>query len=169
MTAGRRPKPTALKVLTGNPGKRALNKREPKPAPGSTEPPDWLRHRAKLLWKRVAPLVMGMKVLTPADVHSLALLCTAYAEYLDARDEVQKHGMTYESRHLQMDEAGHTVERIMIRPRPEVAIASDAWKRVYNMFQQFGLTPSSRSRLTVEDPDKDANPFEAWKRGQQAK
>ncbi|KKL11432.1 hypothetical protein LCGC14_2545870, partial [marine sediment metagenome] len=78
---------------------------------------------------------------------------------------VRKHGMTYESRHLQMDEAGHTVERVMIRPRPEVSIASDAWKRACNMLQQFGMTPSSRTRLVVDDPDKDKKPFEEWKRG----
>ncbi|MEQ8198694.1 MAG: phage terminase small subunit P27 family, partial [Clostridiaceae bacterium] len=28
---GRKPKPTAIKVLEGNPGKRPLNKNEPKP------------------------------------------------------------------------------------------------------------------------------------------
>jgi hypothetical protein len=30
--AGRRPKPTHLKVVTGNPGKRKLNDKEPTPA-----------------------------------------------------------------------------------------------------------------------------------------
>ncbi len=30
--AGRRPKPTHLKVVTGNPGKRKLNDKEPQPA-----------------------------------------------------------------------------------------------------------------------------------------
>jgi hypothetical protein len=30
---GRRPKPTRLKLLTGNPGKHPLNRSEPKPEP----------------------------------------------------------------------------------------------------------------------------------------
>ena len=29
--SGRKPKPTAVKVLEGNPGKRSLNRQEPKP------------------------------------------------------------------------------------------------------------------------------------------
>lgn len=32
--AGRKPKPTAVKKLEGNPGKRKLNKNEPVPAKG---------------------------------------------------------------------------------------------------------------------------------------
>ena len=32
--AGRKPKPTAIKELEGNPGKRKLNKKEPKPEKG---------------------------------------------------------------------------------------------------------------------------------------
>lgn len=37
--AGRRPKPTHLKVVTGNPGKRKLNDKEPTPAKEIPGPP----------------------------------------------------------------------------------------------------------------------------------
>ncbi len=40
--AGRKPKPTAVKKLEGNPGKRKLNKNEPVPAKGMSTCPDWL-------------------------------------------------------------------------------------------------------------------------------
>ena len=36
--AGRKPKPTVLKKLEGNPGKRKLNTKEPVPAKGMSDP-----------------------------------------------------------------------------------------------------------------------------------
>ena len=40
--AGRKPKPTALKKLEGNPGKRKLNTKEPVPEKGMPDCPKWL-------------------------------------------------------------------------------------------------------------------------------
>ena len=40
--AGRKPKPTAVKKLEGNPGKRKLNTKELVPAKGMPACPDWL-------------------------------------------------------------------------------------------------------------------------------
>ena len=46
---GRKPKPTALKVLEGNPGKRPLNDHEPIPPKGELKCPSWLLPEAKNL------------------------------------------------------------------------------------------------------------------------
>ena len=46
-TRGRKPKPTALKVLEGNPGKRPLNENEPKPENKAPRCPSWLEQEAK--------------------------------------------------------------------------------------------------------------------------
>ena len=51
--AGRKPKPTALKKLESNPGKRKLNTKEPVPAKGMPECPKWLLPEAKEEWKRL--------------------------------------------------------------------------------------------------------------------
>ena len=51
---GRKPKPTALKVLEGNPGKRPLNLFEPTPEDKMPECPDWLEDEAKAEWDRLA-------------------------------------------------------------------------------------------------------------------
>lgn len=40
--AGGKPKPTALKKLEGNPGKRKMNTKEPMPEKGMPECPKWL-------------------------------------------------------------------------------------------------------------------------------
>ena len=44
---GRKPKPTAVKMLEGNPGKRSLNTGEPKPEKKAPRCPAWLEDEAK--------------------------------------------------------------------------------------------------------------------------
>ena len=66
-TKGRKPKPTAMKLLEGNPGKRPLNVHEPIPPKGTVKCPAWLLPEAKKEWKRLAPALEAMGVLTMAD------------------------------------------------------------------------------------------------------
>ena len=56
---GRKPKPTAVKVLEGNPGKRSLNTGEPKPEKKAPRCPAWLEDEAKKEWKRMAKQLAG--------------------------------------------------------------------------------------------------------------
>ena len=51
---GRKPKPTAVKVLEGNPDKRSLNTAEPKPEKKAPRCPSWLEDEAKKEWKRMS-------------------------------------------------------------------------------------------------------------------
>ena len=53
-TRGRKPTPTAIKELEGNPGKRPLNTKEPKPAKKAPSCPKWLEPEAKKEWRRLA-------------------------------------------------------------------------------------------------------------------
>lgn len=74
---GRRPKPTALKLVTGNPGKRALPEEgaEPVPPAGEIIRPAFLKKRAAELWYEYAPVCTSMGTLTTADPHLLAEWC----------------------------------------------------------------------------------------------
>lgn len=45
--AGRKPKPTVVKILEGNPGKRKLNDKEPMPVKGMPTCPAWLMKEAQ--------------------------------------------------------------------------------------------------------------------------
>lgn len=65
--AGRKPKPTALKELEGNPGKRKMNTKEPVPDKGMPACPKWLLPEAKKEWERLAKLMNQMGVLTQVD------------------------------------------------------------------------------------------------------
>lgn len=66
--AGRKPKPTALKKLEGNPGKRKLNTKEPVPEKGMPDCPKWLLPEAKEEWKRLCQKLSEMGVLTEIDM-----------------------------------------------------------------------------------------------------
>ncbi len=67
-------KPTALKLLQGNPGKRPLLKNEPKPKVGC-QPPPWLNVEARVQWKRLAPRLIELGLLTEIDGDAFAALC----------------------------------------------------------------------------------------------
>lgn len=83
---GRPRKPTALRILTGNAGKRPLPKNEPKPELGASPPP-WLTTPAAVAeWDRLAPRLFKLGLLTEVDGEALALLC---AHLADAGEQVK--------------------------------------------------------------------------------
>ena len=164
---GRPPKPTALKLVQGTERADRRNANEPQPDRGAPPVPSWLPVKARPHWRKIAPLLDGMGVLTVADGTALALLCDVLAEYLDARAVTAALGATYTSESIARDEDGNTVVTRMVRARPEVAMYQDAWKRARAMLAEFGLTPSSRSRLHVGGAAEEADPLEALLKGAQ--
>lgn len=91
--AGRKPKPTAVKKLEGNPGKRKLNKKEPIPAKGMPECPDWLLPEAKKEWERLADLMNQMGVLTEVDMAAFAAYCQSYIKVTKAKSKEKIDGI----------------------------------------------------------------------------
>ena len=79
--AGRKPKPTALKEVLGNPGHRTISTNEPKPPQGVVLKPKFLKGRAAKIWDEYAPSLAKMGVLTPVDAHQFALWCSLAAEF----------------------------------------------------------------------------------------
>ena len=76
--AGRKPKPTAVKKLEGNPGKRKLNTKEPNPGKGMPDCPAWLLPEAKTEWIRLSEKLnqMGADRDRPVCICSLlSVLC----------------------------------------------------------------------------------------------
>lgn len=158
--AGRPPKPTHLKVLAGNPGKRPLNKNEPKPKPIAPKCPSWLDKEAKREWKRVAPELERLGLLTVVDGATLAAYCQSWSMYVAAQQKIneyfKEHGkLTYSY----INKAGAENEI----PIPEIAIAEKALKQVKAFCTEFGLTPSSRGRMTLPERGEE-DEFEAFLR-----
>lgn len=79
MRTGRPTKPTALKIMEGNPGKRKLPENEPTPPDGEVVRPR-MSPRAARVWDRYAPMVQAMGLLTPVDVPAFATLCGLIAQ-----------------------------------------------------------------------------------------
>lgn len=147
--------PTALKVLRGNPGRRPLPPHEPQPPAGDPKAPGWLRSRARGFWRRLLPTVQVMRVMTVADDQALALLCDALAEYVDCRRVVRERGAVCQV---------ETKRGLVERPRPEVAMAQDAWRRAQRMLMEFGLTPSARTRVHAA-PAQESDALTEYLRG----
>lgn len=142
---GRKPTPTALKVMRGNPGKRALSENEPKPAAGATAP-DWLTPLAAQHWPTVARQLEDSGVLTVMDAPALALYCEAFARWAQATAHVLKHGQVI------------TSPTGMQKQSPYLLIANKAHDQMAKMLVEFGMTPSSRSRVSRATP-MTKNPF----------
>ena len=96
-TRGRKPKPTAMKLLEGNPGKRPLNEREPVPPKGNIKCPDWLLPEAKKEWKRLAPSLEALGVLTLVDLTAFEGYCQAYARWKEAEAFITQHGSIFKT------------------------------------------------------------------------
>ena len=132
---GRKPKPTALKKLEGNPGKRKLNMKEPDPGNRIPDCPLWLLPDAKEEWKRLSEKLNQMGVLTDVDRSAFAAYCQSYARWKEAQDHINSDGATYET------------ENGMQRPNPWVAICNTEQRLMMQAASEFGLTPSARSRI----------------------
>ena len=123
---GRRPQPTALKALRGNPSKTRLNEHEAVPPAGPVTKPATLSLDGGRVWEELAPVCLHMGTLTAADVKPFATLCEL--EATRERASLAKDGPKREA-----------------AVRLELATAS-ALRPYYAL---FGLDPVSRTRIVV--------------------
>lgn len=77
---GRKPTPTHLKVIRGNPGRRPLNEGEPQPH-GDGEKPAFLEGRASRLWDEYAPELRRIGLLTSIDAPMFAAWCSLMEQF----------------------------------------------------------------------------------------
>jgi len=138
----KRPQPTALKILRGNPGKRRLNAAEPKPRADGIQPPAWLTGDALAKWSELFPILQAVGLLTRADVGPLARYCDTWAWWRRCRDVIDRDGDTVVVR----DDAGNVK---WSQQRPEVGIVSKLAQQMHRLEAEFGLTPAARSAIQV--------------------
>ena len=130
-------------MLDSNPGKRPLNDREPEPAQGIPVRPDWLDAEAQAEWDRVSAELQVMGLMSLSNRAALAAYCTAWSRWVEAEAMVKKFGMIVKS-----PEKGFPMKS------PYLSIADQALETMRKLMVEFGLTPSSRSRIRVP-PDGD--------------
>ena len=136
---GRKPKPTALKELEGNPGKRQLNINEPKPLAKAPSCPKWLDPEAKKEWRRLSKKMEQIGILTEIDMAAFAGYCQAYARWKAAEEFISKHGAIVKT------PSGYWQQV------PQVSIAQQYMKAMQKFAEQFGLTPAARSRIVADN------------------
>lgn len=141
------PQPTALRLIRGNPGKRPLPKREPKPTLGTTAP-KWLSPYAKTEWVRVYKEAANLGMITKLDRASLAAYCEALADFRKATEEAAK------SLPLVKLTTGNYQENPLYRQKRQ------AMAGVIKAAAELGFTPSARTRVQAieqrEDPAEKA-------------
>lgn len=138
---GRRPIPTKLKVLRGNPGCRPINKSEPEPPTDGITMPPHLGPVAAERWRQLLPMLQSVKLMTQADVEALARYCDTYEWWLSVRATLRRDGDTYPI----LNDGGQVK---YVAQRPEVSIAHKLSQQLRQLEQDFGLNPSARSGLT---------------------
>lgn len=151
---GRKPKPTHLKLVTGNPGKRAINSAEPKVSRSRPSAPSHMSDKARETWGYVTGLLDRMGILTEVDALALEMLCEAYADFLAASATLRELGSEY---YETTNQSGST----MYRAHPALAKKQDADRRIRGWLAEFGMTPSARSRVKA-DGEQEEDPAEAY-------
>jgi P27 family predicted phage terminase small subunit len=144
---GRKPKPTREHELNGNPSRKQLNKREPKPFVPSADfdepPPELDGEIAQDEWRRLAPILRRARMVTEGDRTSLLALCQQWDIYLTALGKVRSLVVT-------------TRLGVPI-PNPYLNVSGKALTQCIRLWSELGCTPSARSRVvTTEKTGGDA-------------
>lgn len=129
-------KPTALRLLNNNASHRPINKNEPVPPAGFPDMPKGMSADAKKEWKRIAPVLYDMGVLSTIDTAALEAYCECYARWRKAERELAKSSMVYMAK-------GYPILN------PYLSIANKAMVEMRRFMQEFGITPASRSRIST--------------------
>ena len=158
MKPGTKPKPTQLKLIEGNRGKRPLNRKEAKTIPSLPTPPPHLTADALEEWNRVAHWLHQIGLLSEADRAALAADAQSYGRWVQAERAIAK-----------MAEKDQLTGGLMIKTsngnaiqNPLVGTANKAAADMMRYAAEFGMTPSARSRISAETATQVADPADRY-------
>ena len=139
---GPKPQPAHLKLLRGNPGKRAIPSGSPQPSPANTRTPAWLDPIAKGVWRLLAKDLASAGLLTVLDRHLFEAYCATYARMRRADQALQA-------------ETDPKVRAGLARAARQEATL------LKTLAAEMGLSQTTRSQTTpIVDPGPD--PFSKW-------
>ena len=152
---GRKPKPTYLKLLEGEVNKHRINQDEPKPHPVAPKAPKWLSREARTEWRRLAPELEALGILTGLDMAMFAAYCAAFGKLVWA-EKMIKAGRK------RNEDAGGMITKTptgAFQTVPYVWIYNKSLEQIRSFGSEFGLSPSSRTKIRVvkSDAEKDDN------------
>lgn len=131
---GRKPKPVDLRVLHGAAVDRA---REEQPTPRRVLPrcPDNLQGVAADKWHKLARELYDAGLLTAIDKDALATYCVVYARWVEAEEQISRTGTVLKTKD------GNIIQN------PYLSIANRCIDQLSKLEAEFGMTPSSRTRV----------------------
>lgn len=141
MKPGRIPKPTALKLIEGNPGRRRIASGEVMPVLVAPDRPAHLTEEARAEWDRLVPLLLKHYLVSELDTAALALYCQSYGRWSEAERRIAEMRDKGGDGLLVKAPSGYPIQN------PYLAIANRAMEDCYKYLQQFGLSPSARTRV----------------------
>jgi len=142
-------KPTALKLVAGNPGKRALNKLEPKPRGNLYDAPDWLTDTQRVGWAYAiesAPFGLLKRI----DRSTLVAWVVAEDLHRQAAEKLNGGAMLIKTPN------GMPVQS------PYLSILNKQAMIMLKAASEMGFTPASRSRVEVLDDAQDQDPADRF-------
>jgi len=104
--------------------------------------PKHLSEPARKEWRRITKILSEVGLLTELDRTALALYCEAYAEYIEASEQIRQHGLLLKS------PLGYPTQS------PYLSIRNRAAAQMRSYMLEFGMTPAARSRVTVSAPEQ---------------
>ncbi len=140
---GPAPKPSALKKLAGNPGKRKLNNNEPQPERVAPAIPRGLMALARKYWKAHGPKLEDLGLLTEVDGAAFTMLTMHYAIAWEAGQILKDKGLSA------VDENGAE------RKHPLLQVFRENSSMFLRYAKEFGLTPSARVKLAMPSPEEE--------------
>lgn len=143
---GRPAKPTALKLVEGNRGKRGINKQEPDPEYlNDLTPPEHLSAASAAVWNEIVPPLRAARMLSTVDVPMLCMGCDAIAQYRHATKMLGDNCI------IGAGVSSDTGKQFTAGQLNQWAVAqSMAFKRSMAFFQKFGMSPVDRTRLAIQ-------------------
>ena len=169
-------KPTALKVLEGHRGHRPLPAAEPRPRPIRPAIPAAIDAAAKRHWKKLAPVLERIGLLTEADGAALAAICQSQAileSLYRELDRTSKALKKAEQDQLKTQPPTTTENNKENKngDRHEIIAALESrratlWKEIRLqqanfrlLASEYGMTPRGRTGLAVGKNDEDENEY----------
>ncbi len=137
---GRKPLPSNVKRFKGTNRADRDNKNEAKPPPKIPEPPDHLSKLALIEWGRVSNLLLKLGLMSDLDMSCLAAYCQAYSRWAEAEELLKTEKLVIETK------SGNIIQN------PLVGIANKSMERMIKCLVEFGMSPSSRSKVVAYLP-----------------
>lgn len=152
---GRKPKPTRLKVVSGNPGKRPLNTNEPKPTAYLSTAPDWFDEMQTQYWDdAIESAPRGL--LGTMDRELLSVWVCASVMHRRATEAQTKLDAGKSAPMLTKTPGGMPIQS------PYIGIINKQAVIMLKAASEMGFTPSSRSRLSVDNSVASGNTFDGF-------